>query len=119
MFRMKHGKVGNMKLRIFDRSTNITNREGVEDCTEEKLEKLDKMLNEFGVSHCFTLTTAEEIKGIEEFNREYYVTVMYEESDETVFEMVYMLWSKIYRGVSDNMIYKAMIKISTRKVERQ
>lgn len=105
-----------MKLKIYDCCLNITNREGVQDCTEEKLEKLDVMLNEFGVSHCFSLTSTQEIKAIEEDDRDYCVTVMYEESDETVFEMVYMLWSKIHRGVSDEMIYKAMKKVSTRKV---
>lgn len=105
-----------MKLKIYDRYLNITNREGVQDCTEEKLEKFDEMLNEFGVSHCFSLADAHEIEVINESDREYCVAVMYEESDETVFEMVYMLWSKIHRGVSDEMIYKAMKKMSIRKV---
>lgn len=105
-----------MKLKIYDCYLNITNREDVQECTEEKLEKLDEMLNEFGVSHCFSLTGTQEVEAIEESGREYCVTVMYEGSDETVFEMVYMLWSKIHRDVSDELIYKAMKKVSARKV---
>ena len=105
-----------MKFKIYDRYLNITNREGVQDCTEEKLEKFDEMLSEYGVSHCFSLTDANEIEIINQSNKEYCVSVMYEECDETVFEMVYMLWSKVYRGVSDELIYKAMRKMSTRKV---
>ena len=105
-----------MKLRIYDCYLNITNREGVQDCTEENLERFDEMLNEYGVSHCFCLADAHEIEVINESDREYCVTVMYEEKDQTVFEIVYMLWSKIYRGVSDEKIYKAMKKVSTRKV---
>ena len=68
-----------MKLKIYDCCLNITNREGVQDCTEEKLEKLDEMLNEFGVSHCFSLTSTQEIKAIEEDDRDYCVTVMYKD----------------------------------------
>ena len=63
-----------MKLRIYDCYLNITNREDVQECTEEKLEKLDEMLNEFGVSHCFSLTGTQEVEAIEESGREYCVT---------------------------------------------
>lgn len=97
-------------ITIFDRYFNITNREGFTDCTEELLEKLSGMLKEYGVEHCFSLTDADEIKQINDSGREYCVSILYELEKEVTFELVYMLWSKVYRGASDEMIKKAWRK---------
>ena len=46
-----------MKLKIYDRYLNITNREGVQDCTEEKLEKFKSaMEGVFGEGSCYVLS---------------------------------------------------------------
>ena len=101
-------------IKIFDRYLNITNREGFTDCTEELLERLSGMLNEYGVAHSYCLTDAKEIEEIESRDRDYCVTIMYEEKDEVTFSLVYMLWAKIHRGVSDELIKKAMGKKSVK-----
>ena len=40
-------------LKIFDKYVNIKNRDDLEDCTMELVEKLDQMLTEYGVVHAF------------------------------------------------------------------
>ena len=106
-------------IKIFDRYLNITNREGFTDCTEELLEKLSDMLNEYGVAHSYCLTDAKEIEAIESRDREYCVTVMYEEKDEVTFSLVYMLWAKLHRGVGDDLIKKAMGKKSGKDITEE
>lgn len=44
-------------LKIFDKYVNIKNRDDLEDCTMELVEKLDQMLTEYGVVHAFSLAT--------------------------------------------------------------
>lgn len=102
---------------IFDRYFNIKNKEGFEDVTEEKLEILDKMLNEYNVPHAFCLISAEEIEEIHKNpDVEYCVSLEYEEDKEITCELVYMLWMKVHRGASDEAIKKAFAKKS--KVEK-
>ena len=48
-------------LKIFDRYVNIKNRDDLEDCTMELVEKLDQMLTEYGVAHAFSLASKEEL----------------------------------------------------------
>lgn len=38
-------------VKIFERYVNIKNRDGLENCTEEMLDKLDQMLIEYKGSH--------------------------------------------------------------------
>lgn len=96
---------------IFDRYMNIKNRKGFEDVTEEKLEILDKMLNEYSVPHAFCLVKADEIEEIHKDPEvEYCCSLEYEEKDEITLELVYMLWNKVHRGASDDAIKKAFAK---------
>ena len=60
-------------LKIFDRYVNIKNRDDLEDCTMELVEKLDQMLTEYGVVHAFSLATKEEIDTIDDTGAEYCV----------------------------------------------
>lgn len=104
-------------VKIFDRYINIKNREEFEDCTEEMLEKLDQMLNEYGIAHAFTLAGADEIEAINSKDGlEYCVTLMYEEEDELTCELVFTLWARYYRKAPDTTIKKAMYKMSKGEV---
>jgi len=94
-------------ITIFDRYTNIKNREGFDDCTEEKLVELSNMLTQYGIAHSFCLTNAEEIKAIEDKDMEYCATLMYEEDKEVTAGLIYMLWMKAHRNASDEVIKKA------------
>lgn len=104
-------------VKIFDRYTNIKNREGMQDCTEEMLDILDKMLTEYGVAHAFTLAGADEIKAIEEAGFEYCCSLMYEEADEITCELVYTLWNKVYRKAKDDTIKTAMYRMGKKHME--
>jgi len=94
-------------ITIFDRYVNIKNREGFDDCTEEKLVELSHMLTQYGIAHSFCLADAKEIKAIEDKGMEYCVTLMYEEDKEVALELIYMLWMKAHRNASDEDIKKA------------
>lgn len=98
-------------LKIFDRYINIKNREGIEDCTMELVEKLDQMLTEYGVAHAFSLASKEEIDTINDTADEYCVTLMYEEEDEITLGIVYTLWARVYRKASDEKVRKAMSRM--------
>ena len=43
-------------------------------------------------------------------------SVMYEEKDQATFFLVYAIWCKQYRGLTDEKLYKAMLKESTKHV---
>lgn len=99
-------------LKIFDKYVNIKNRDDLEDCTMELVEKLDQMLTEYGVVHAFSLATKEEIDTINDTGVEYCVTLMYEEKDEMTFSLVYTLWARVYRKAPDEKIRKVMSRLS-------
>lgn len=99
-------------LKIFDRYVNIKNRDDLEDCTMELVEKLDQMLTEYGVEHAFSLASKEEIDTINDTGAEYCVTLMYEEKDEMTFSLVYTLWARVYRKAPDEKIRKVMSRMS-------
>lgn len=99
-------------LKIFDRYVNIKNRDDLEDCTMELVEKLDQMLTEYGVEHAFSLASKEEIDTINDTVAEYCVTLLYEEKDEMTFSLVYTLWARVYRKAPDEKIRKVMSRMS-------
>lgn len=74
------------------------------------IEKLDEMLTEYGVQHFFTLPI-DSTDGIAN-NDDDYLNVFYDSKDEMTFDLVYMLWMKSVRNASDEMIKKAMSKIT-------
>lgn len=73
-----------------------------EECpaTDEMIDKLDEMLNEYGVRHYFSLPTADEdgyAKDGEVLN------VFYDASeDDLTWHLVYALWLKAVRGYKDD-----------------
>lgn len=99
---------------IFDRCIHIKNdsKKGLEDVTEEKLDLLDRMLTEYNVPHAFALATTEDIDKIYGKNPgcEYCCDLEYAEKDEVTVVLLYLLWSKVYRGANDEQIKKAFQK---------
>ena len=75
------------------------------------IEKLDEMLTEYGVEHFFCLPTEVNEDGTLK-NEDDCLEVFYDSKDRITFDIVYMLWGKTERGFSDDMIKKAMKKIS-------
>lgn len=74
--------------------------------TEEMIEKLDAMLNEYGITHFFTLPI-NSTDGIAN-NDEDYLNVFYDSKDSLSFNLVYALWCKVTKRVEDELIYKAL-----------
>lgn len=99
---------------IFDSCINILNNStnGLKDVTEELLDNLDRMLTDCGIAHSFFLMTLSEIDKIHKRNPDskYFCSLMYQEEDEVTVELVYALWTKLYRGASDEAIRNVFSK---------
>lgn len=80
--------------------------------TYELLETLDQLLDQFNVKHFFTLGSQADI----DEDPDVVYSVMYEEKDHSTFFLVYALWCKHYRGLTDEKLYKAMLKEGTNHV---
>ena len=100
-------------MKIFDRSMNIMNREGLEDATMETVETLDNMLNEYNIDHAFMYTYAEIQERLEQKEgvNEYCATLLYDSDDEIIVETIFILWAKAHRNATDERILKAMSRI--------
>lgn len=96
---------------VANRYQVIKDYEGVESVSNEMIEKLDEMLTEYGVQHFFTLPEGDE-NGIA-INDDEIVYLYYDaDKDEMTFGLVYMLWAKTVRKVSDERLAKAMKKFA-------
>ena len=80
--------------------------------TNELLETLDQLLNQFNVQHFFNYGYQADINE----DPDIVYSVMYEEKDQATFFLVYAIWCKQYRGLPDEKLYKAMLKESTKHV---
>lgn len=80
--------------------------------TNELLETLDQLLDQFNVKHFFTMGYQADI----DEDPDVVYSVMYEEKDHATFFLVYALWCKQYRGLTDEKLYKAMLKEGTKHV---
>lgn len=100
-----------MKLNVFDTYLVIKDTENAADMTDALLEKFDEMLTAAGVDHAFTEC------GDNDFDKYAgaYCRVFYNESDDTKFSLTYLLFSSAHRGVSDELINKAMAKHLAKK----
>lgn len=76
------------------------------------IEKLDDMLNEYGVKHFFTLPI-DSTDGIAN-NADDYLNLFYDGKDETTFTLVYILWCKTTRNFDDTLMNKAFSQIAKR-----
>ena len=97
---------------IADHFINIKSTE--ENTIEDgMIEKLDEMLTENGIQHVFTLPIESE-DGIAK-DPEVVLSLGYEEVDDMAVSLVYMLWAKTVRKVSDERISKWMSKMTSKE----
>lgn len=92
------------KINVFNAYKVIKDSEKYGDFTEEMLEKLDEMLDEYEVDHAFTECRNEDIE--KDVNST--VTVVYNDEDDTKFFMVYALFCMKYRNADADEIKKCM-----------
>lgn len=77
--------------------------------TMEMTERLDGMLNEYGIMHFFSLPI-DSTDGIAN-NDEDFLTVFYSSEDRLAFNLVYALWCKTVRNIEDELLYSALTKL--------
>lgn len=104
-----------MKVHVFDTYLAIKDREGQPDMDDTLLEKLDEMLTTYGVAHAFSLPHEKTLEECPEATLE----VVYDSSDDITFNLVYILFNKTYRGVTDKAVAKAMVKVSAKYVDAE
>lgn len=80
--------------------------------TDELLETLDQLLDQFKVKHFFSMGYQADT----DEDPDVVYNVMFEEKDLATFFLVYALWCKQYRGLTDEKLYKAMLKEGTKHV---
>lgn len=80
--------------------------------TYELLEDLDQMLDKYNVPHSFNMGYQPDIDADPDVT----YAVMYEKKDHSTFFLVYALWYKYYRGLSDEKLYKALLKEGTKQL---
>lgn len=99
-------------MKIFDRYVLIKDYDGndytgVLDADDEKLEKLDQMLNEYKIDHCFTFPYFE---GADPDPDNAVVRLIYSTEDEMQLELVYCLWASIHRNMPREKILACFAK---------
>lgn len=96
-----------MKVHVFDTYVTIKDREGHPD--------MDEMLTTYGVPHAFTLPHEKTMEDCPEATLE----VAYDSSDDITFSLVYILFNKTYRGVTDKAVAESMIKVSAKYMDAE
>lgn len=76
---------------------------------EGMIEKLDKMLTEYGVQHFFSLPIETDENGCAKDG--YVLEVFYDSKDDLTFTLVYALWAKTIRNATDEMIWNGFKEI--------
>lgn len=94
------------KINVFDVYKVIKDSEKYGEFTEEMLEKLDEMLDEYEVDHAFSECRNEDIA--KDINST--LTVMYNQKDDTKFFMIYGLFCMKYRNLDAEQMEKTMKK---------
>lgn len=98
---------------VATRSQVIRSYEGYE-IEDGMIEKLDEMLTAYGVQHFFTLPL-NSTDGIANDDRDV-MNVLYDgDNDRMTFNLVYMLWAKTVRNISDDRLIRAMSRISSQE----
>jgi hypothetical protein len=90
---------------IFDRYLVMSNKDGVTE-VDLTLDKLDEMLNTYGVKHSFTLPHSVIIEKYPNA----VITLNYNNEDDMLLSLVYALFLKMHRGADDNLLGKALAK---------
>jgi hypothetical protein len=99
---------------VFDRFLVIRNREGTPG-VDETLEKLDEMLNAYGVEHSFTLPHDAVIAKHQNAT----VILNYSDEDNIVLSLIYALFCRVYRGAEDKELGEALVKIASRYIGKE
>lgn len=89
------------KMFVADRMIVIHDREN-SIVSYDMIEKLNKMLTEYGVDHAFTLYDSNNQDTDVAFN------LLYEEKNETLVEVICILWAKTERKFNDEKIREMM-----------
>ena len=97
---------------VADRYINIKETEEYR-MDEAKAEKLDEMLNQFGVVHFFSYPIESE-NGIA-IHDDHFLSLAYDSKDELTVTLVYALWMKTVRGIEEERIIKGLTKFCERK----
>lgn len=100
-------------MKIYDRYVVIKDYDdpAILDVDEDKLEKLDNMLNEYNIPHFFTYPIVE---GKDPDPEEAAARLIYGTEDEMNFELVYCLWASIHRNMPREKIIAGFAKKAKR-----
>lgn len=99
---------------VADHKITLKNKEGWNDITNGMVEQLDRMLSDYGIQHFFTLPEGDE-DGFVTNDEEYYL--FYNEKDSDEMFLIYALWMKRWRGISEKELHSGMKKYLIRKGE--
>jgi hypothetical protein len=99
------------KTTVFDRYLVMQNRVGLTD-VDVTLDKLDEMLNTYGIKHSFTLPRGEDYEKYPNAA----VIMQFTDADDMVLSLVYALFCKVYRNVDDNRLAEGLVKSSNRYI---
>jgi hypothetical protein len=105
-----------METTVFDTYLVLHNKEGVRNI-DEVLDKLDEMLDTYGIEHSFTLPHGACL----EKHPTAVMALNYKGEDNMALSLVYALFSKIYRGADDYRLGKVLAQIAsdyTREAEK-
>lgn len=100
-------------MKIYDRYVVIKDYDdpAILDVDEDKLEKLDNMLNEYNIPHFFTYPIFE---GKDPDPEEAAARLIYGADDEMNLELVYCLWASIHRNMPREKIIACFAKKAKR-----
>ena len=98
---------------VADTFVNIREYERQPEVNESMVEEFDRMLNEYNVKHFFSLPL-ESTDGIAD-DPTCFLSISYNSEDDLTFKLVYMLWAKTVRGISEDRIWSAMYKSSCKR----
>ena len=100
-----------MKTTVFDSYLVIRNKDGFPN-VDETLDKLDEMLDVFGVKHSFTIPHEVVI----EKHPNAVVTLNYNDEDDMLLSLIYGLFCKFYRRSEDKDLAEALAEVAVRHI---
>lgn len=98
-----------MKITVFDTYIAMGDEEGYPDINEALVEKLDEMLNTYGITHAFTLPSESTL--IKQPNAA--LALHYDSKDGIEVELICALFYRVYRKVESERLAKTLVKIAS------